>query len=233
MSNYFSVLFTKHKKHLPKPFKGTWFEEICRYGVMIFISAWVLQGMRIMNWRETVLKLLLDVVIMALLIGVGCYWLLAFVIAHTLNFTFNGQLFAMFTHMGATNVPPQRFLMQTEHIARKAQKSPCIAAAIAYGSLSRGCYKRTSDIDLRIIPAMGEWNWWCCVLWAFGQRCIAFIERYPLDMYVYSADEVIKRMRTDELPVMLCERRYCMKDYYPNRVEFNEFKERFIINNIR
>lgn len=233
MKNKFEVLFSKHKKHLPKRLEGTWMGESCKYGFMIFASAWLLQGMRIMNWRETALKLLLDAVLTGLLLLTGCNWIIALLIAHTLNFTFNGQLFAMFTHMGATGVSARYFLIRTERIAAEAAKAACIDAAIAYGSLSRGCYKNTSDIDLRIIPSAGETNWWRCALWAVWQRAKAFVNGYPLDLYVYDASVVVKRMRTDELPIMLYEKNGAVRQIYPQRVPFEDFVMLFTEKNLK
>ena len=59
---YITLLFRKHKKHLPKKLQSTWFGELCRFGFMIFLSAWILQGIRIMNWREATLKVALTVI---------------------------------------------------------------------------------------------------------------------------------------------------------------------------
>lgn len=227
-----NVLFKKHKKHLPEKLKGTFLGELCRYGWMLFLSAWILQGMRIMNWRELVIKLGFDVAVTSALYVCGLHWIIALLIAHTLNFTFNGQLFAMFTHMGATGVPARKFLDYTVKLSDECRDKDFLRAAIAYGSLSRGCYKSTSDIDLRLIPQPGELNWWKTALWAFWLRTKAFIDRYPLDMYVYDPDVVIKRMRTDELPIMLDEKNGSMKKYYPERVEMDEFVRVFTEKNL-
>lgn len=227
-----SVLFKKHKKHLPEKLQGTWFGELCRYGWMIFISAWILQGMRIMNWREVVIKLGLDIFITFLLWFCGLHWIISLLIAHTVNFTFNGQLFAMFTHMGATGVPASRFLNYTIKISESCHQKTFLRAAIAYGSLSRGCYKSTSDIDLRLIPQPGAINWWKTALWALSLRAKAFVFRYPLDMYVYDPEVVVKKMRTDELPIILDEKDESMKSYYPERVEMSEFVDVFSRNNL-
>lgn len=51
-----------------------------------------------MNWREATLKVALTVIPTAILIMFGVHFILAFIIAHTLNFAFNGQLYAMYTH---------------------------------------------------------------------------------------------------------------------------------------
>ena len=229
---FINVLFRKHKKHLPKKLQGTWFGELCRFGFMIFLSAWILQGIRIMNCREATLKVALTVIPTAILVMFGVHLILAFLIAHTLNFAFNGQLYAMYTHMGATNVTPQRFLGVTDSFAQICATKSYLNAAIAYGSLSRGCFKSTSDIDLRLIPQKGELNWWKCVFFAFWLRIISFLKGYPLDLYVYNPDVVVKRMRTDELPIMLYERDGYMKKWYPKRVEYKVFIELFTKNNL-
>lgn len=230
MTQYFTLLFRKHKKHLPKRLEGTAFGEFCRYGFMIFLSAWFLQGVRITNWREIVIRYSIDAVLMTVMILLGVHWSLAFVIAHSINFTFNGQLFAMYTHMGATGVKADKFLNDTIRISKKIGKHKFIRASIAYGSLSRGCYKETSDIDIRLIPAEG--GWWRTALYAVWLRTWAFFIHYPLDMYCYDPEVVVKKMRTDELPIMVNEREKCMLKWYPERVEFEDFIKIFTKQNL-
>lgn len=221
--NYITVLFTKHKKHLPKRLQETWLGELCRYGFMIFLSAWILQGIRIMNWREAFVKVAFTAVFTFFFTIVGAPVVLSLFIAHTLNFAFNGQLFAMYTHMGATHVTAEHFLSETKRIAKLCNEGSYVDASIAYGSLSRGCFKSTSDIDMRIVPIENEIGWWRTVFFALWLRIISFVNRYPLDLYVYSAKTCAKRMRSDELPIMLSEKNDCMRKIYPERVELKEF----------
>lgn len=233
--NKFSVLFKKHKKHLPAGLQGTAVGELCRYGWAIFLSAWIFQGMRISNWRENAIRIAIDVILTCSVLPFSTEWwvlLLAFVISHSLNFMFNGQFFAMFTHMGATGVTAEKFLDRTIRIAEEAKTKKFCAAAVAYGSLSRGCFKSTSDIDLRLVPAEGESNWWKLALWAISLRARAFCWGYPLDMYCYDANILTKKMRSDELPIILDEKNGCMQSVYPERVEFDEFVKRFRNNNL-
>lgn len=230
--NYLTVLLSKHKKHLPKSLESTWLGSFLKFGFMIFISAWALQGIRIMNNKERTVKVAIDLLLWGLFVACGVHWIVSFVVAHTLNFMLNGQFHAMFTHMGATGCSARYFLRQTVAFKERIAAKRFIMASIAYGSLSRGCYKRTSDIDLRLIPAAGERNGWKCALYAVWLRAVAFCVRYPLDMYVYSPEVVVKRMRTDELPIMLHEREGCMKRWYAERVEFDEFVDIFTKENI-
>lgn len=152
--NKIAVLFRKHKKKLPGILAKLPGGDYCRLGLCIAVSAWIFQGMRYMNWREAVLKLALDIIGT----GVGMLWLpwyWALPIVHTLNFTFNGQLFAMFTHMGANTVKADFFLRETLRVAEDLEKRTAVGSALAFGSLARGEYQKTSDIDLRIVPRGG------------------------------------------------------------------------------
>ena len=229
---YITVLFKKHKKHVPAALRGPFIGEMRRYGIMIFLSAWIFQGILIMNWREAVVKVGFTAVFAAAFWSLGMAIVPAVLIAHTLNFAFNGQLYAMYTHMGATHVTARHFLEETERASRQCRRRSYIDAAIAYGSLSRGCFKSTSDIDLRLVPAGSEWSWWRAVFYALWMRCEAFVRHYPLDLYVYSGPVCARRMRSDELPIMLAERDGCMRSIYPKRVEFNEFVKLFTEQNL-
>ena len=223
MTKYIEVLFTKHKKKLPKRFQGTILDEWIKYGFLTILSAWTFQGMLMLNWRETLIKLILDAVVTVILWGVGVPIILAFLVAHTLNYMFNGQAKAVYNHMGAGNKPAKSFYEGTVAMRRRIEKAKCIDAGIAFGSLSRGCYKPSSDIAIRIIPAQGEWNYWNACFWAVKERCIAFATGYPLDMYVFTLPVTQKLMRSDELPIMVTERGECARQAYPERVEWDEW----------
>ena len=125
--------------------------------------------------------------------------------------------------MGATKVSPKSFLEQTILSSRRLQQQNFIDSAIAYGSLSRGKFKNTSDIDIRFVPKSGEFNFWLSCLFSVKERCIAFINGYPLDLYVFETTTLLKKMRTDELPIMIYENKNCMKDVYNVRLSMKEF----------
>lgn len=222
-----AVLFQIHKKKLPGVLLKMPGHNLLRLGGFIAIAAWIFQGMRYMDWRETLLKLVLDAFLIVGGVFLGLPWWLAVMIAHSLNFMFNGQLLAMFTHMGATDISPMFFLEETLRWAERLEKHPCVGSALAFGSLTCGEYKQTSDIDLRLVPAPGKWNFWCCVLLAFKMRCIAFIRSYPLDLYVFSLPVLSQKMRTDEPPVLLSGTDDGLSSVYPNIVSLNEFATKF------
>lgn len=226
MTSYITVLFTKHKKKGPKWMEGSWFAEFRRYGFLIVLSAWVFQGMLYANWRENVLKIGADILVTVLLAFIMPWWC-GFIIAHTLNFMLNAQAKAIFNHMGAGNKPAVDFYEGVESMKKRLEKTTCFEVAIAYGSLSRGCYKPTSDIDVRFIPKAGEWNFWKACFWAFRERIISFFTGFPLDSYVFSLEHTKNVMRSDELPIIVIERNNAAKEIYPNRVEWEEWCDVF------
>lgn len=222
MNSYIKVLFTKHKKKLPRKLQGTIFDEWIRYGFLTVISAWVFQGMLYANWRENILKIGADILVTILLAFIMPWWC-GFLIAHTLNFMLNAQAKAIFNHMGAGNKPAIDFYEGVVAMKKRIEKTSCLEAAIAYGSLSRGCYKPTSDIDVRFIPKAGEWNFWKACVWTFRERVISFFTGFPLDSYVFSLEHTKKVMRSDELPIIVVERNNIAKEVYSERVEWEEW----------
>lgn len=222
MNKYITVLFTKHKKKLPPKLQGTILDEWIRYGFLTILSAWVFQGMLYANWRENIIKIALDLCMTTTLSLVIPWWLGLF-IAHTLNYMLNAQAKAVYNHMGAGNKSAAEFYKGTLAMKKRLEKAICLDAAIAYGSLSRGCYKPTSDIDVRFIPKAGEWNYWKACFWTLKERTIAFLTGYPLDSYVFTLEHTKKAMRSDELPIIVMEHNKVAKDIYPERVEWQEW----------
>ena len=224
---FLRVLFKKQKKNLPIFLRILPGSDILRLGIFIAIAAWFLQGIRYMNWREAVIKVFIDLLLTAALFFCGVHVLIAWVIAHTVNFCLDGQLFAMFTHFGANGVPAQYFFDETLRIAERLKTKQAVAHALAFGSLSRGEYKKTSDIDLRLVPASGEWNFWKCSFLALVMRTICFFRGYPLDLYVFSLKELTKKMRIDEPPVLISGATGKLADIYPRVITLDEFSQLF------
>lgn len=219
------VLFSKHKKILPKKLQGTFLDELMKYGIMIIISAWIFQGMLYMNWRELTLKIIIDLILVVILSMILPIWL-AFLIAHTLNYMFNGQCIAVYNHMGGKG-KAMDFLIGIEKMKNRIEAVPYIDSAIAYGSLSRGCYKPTSDIDIRIAPINGELNWWRTCIWAVKERIIAFLNGFPLDMYVFTVEHTTKVMKTDEKPIVIKGDDMKINKYYNAIIQYNDFVDIF------
>ena len=234
MKRYVISLLTKHKKkRLPQRLQGTWFDEWMSYGYITFISAFIFQGMLYANWRENVIKILLDGMMTCLLIFMmPWYW--AVVCAHFLNFCLNGQFLCVFYHIGAGNNTPEKFLGCVEFLKRSLDQTSAVSAAIAYGSLSKGKWRPSSDIDIRFIPGLGEIAFWKTCLWAVKARAIAFFQGFPLDLFVTTMSTAYKQMNKDELPIIFKDVKDISSKYYQKRMSFEDFRDlfqnRFLIN---
>ena len=225
--NYLRVLFIKQKKKLPSFLQKIPGADYLRLGIFVASASWLLQGIRYMNWHEAAITFFIDLVLTFILFACGVNIVLSWIIAHTINFSINGQLFAMFTHFGANGVPATFFYQETIKMAKRLSKIKSIECALAFGSLSRGEYKKTSDIDLRLVPAPGELNFWKCSLYALKMRMVAFFAGYPLDLYVFTLHELTRKMRTDEPPVLLAGSRKDLEGIYPSVISLDHFSELF------
>lgn len=233
MNRYIYALFTKHKKkHLPVFIQNTWFDEWMSYGYITFITSFLLQGMLYANWRENVIKIGLDVIITIVLSFVIPWWG-GLIIAHIINYCINGQAICVFYHIRAGNLSAEQFYNGTKLMKVRLDKCPYIVAAIAYGSLSKGKWHPSSDIDIRFIPAKGELNYWKTCFWALGERIRAFFKAYPLDMYVFSMKQSYVVMSKKEVPIIFKDIENLSGKYYKKVMTFDQFGEMFILMHLK
>lgn len=233
MNRYIKALLTKHKKKsLPQCLKNTWFDEWMSYGYITFISAFIFQGMLYANWRENVIKIALDIIIGGVFF-LFLPWYLAALIAHSMNFCLNGQFLCVFYHIDAGNNTPQKFLACTEDLKNRIENTDAIIAAIAYGSLSKGKWRPSSDIDMRFIPGRGEWAFWRACFWAVKARAIAFFKAFPLDMFVTTMNMAYKQMNKDEMPIIFKDTECVSESFYQHSMSYDEFGELFIHTHIK
>lgn len=227
MNRYIKALFTKHKKkHLPLFLQNTWFDEWMSYGYITFITSFILQGMLYANWRDNVIKITLDAIITLLLMIVMPLWL-AFFMAHLINYCINGQAICIFYHIRAGNMTAKAFYEGTVSMQERLLRDKCIAIAISFGSLSRGHWHNSSDIDIRFIPQKGEWNFWKACFVGLRERTIAFFKAYPLDMYIFSMKHTYDVMSKNEVPIVFKDLNNEAPNYYTQLMSFDEFDEMF------
>jgi thymidylate kinase len=172
---------------------------------------WVFQSMVYMDPTERWFKLGIDAVLTvvgAVFLQLWMPWPLAlfvaFLIAHTLNFFFNGQLFALLKNYGYVELSYPEFRAYAQGIARRAKAEPAIRYIAMYGSLSRQAWSTTSDLDGRIIRNPGFWNGMRASWFLLRERTRAMLHGFPLDMYIVDDESrVDDRLREDERPVRL------------------------------
>lgn len=193
-----------------KPVKKRW----KLFPPIVIIKYWIIQGMLFMNNVERFHRLLLETILFIVLIyflGVEKNNLIyAFVLSHTASFFLNGHLFAMLAHdlfWIQLYQDKSKFIDYVNKMKKRIYKKDpqYIENILFYGSLSRGIFRKTSDLDIRFIAKKGIVNQFKTAHFVFLERLYALFSGFPLDAYMFCSDKeaMIKMDVENETPVCL------------------------------
>jgi predicted nucleotidyltransferase len=192
-------------------------KRIFQYRPVMLASNWFFQGVFGCTWSERLFRLTLEAIIAFPTFTLFSIWInlyisamLSIILAHSLNWVFNGNLSALIlqhniwvSRNGVSDVAHKsRYL---DMLKRKSLEMPDVVLAIAtFGSLSRGEFTESSDLDVIIIRKPGFVNWVKSNFFALSLRSIAFIRKVPLDLHVLdNVDQMEGRIRPDENAVLI------------------------------
>ncbi|WP_426962281.1 nucleotidyltransferase domain-containing protein [Haloparvum alkalitolerans] len=158
-----------------------------------------------MSRTECAYKVGLDVLLTAILYSIlnkhigGRIGIIASVlIAHTLNFIFNGHIFVVLKNVDLIHTDEKTFYNYCEFLRDLGAEHESIEAVVALGSLSRDELHSTSDLDIRIIRSDGVLNGiFACWLTTLA-RSRALFDKFPLDIFVLENAEELSKIREDE-----------------------------------
>jgi len=221
------------KKSLPAWIKKPYLVKFLQSPIAIVLSAWFFQGMLYMNRYELLHKLLLDAVLTIcidfLIPFAGlCSWLLAWLMAHTVNAIFNFQPIAVMRHMGVGETDPKHFIDYVSKLHERINGKAFLQGAASYGSLSRGMFKKTTDLDIRFLMVPGILNGVRASNFAFVERVRALLHRFPLDLYAFTLPELLSKMRRDEIPVVFYDPDGLIQKNYKEVLPFEVFRKSFV-----
>ncbi|HEY3312582.1 MAG TPA: nucleotidyltransferase domain-containing protein [Anaerolineales bacterium] len=173
---------------------------------------WVFQNMLNMDITELSFKLGIDILLTMIFSILLANWLplvsailLSFLLAHTINFLFNGQIFVVLKHFGDVTHELSEFGQYINEIRGRLRLEPSIRWAAVYGSMTRGELKTTSDLDIRLIRHPGLSNGIRACWFILLERTRAHLKRFPVDFLVWDSPRLLKRMRPDEPPLVIYE----------------------------
>lgn len=131
--------------------------------------------------------------------------IISFLIAHTLNWMFNDNLwtciqFTLPNLLNPGNDKTKDYLMKMQN---RMKKRSSVGGCMIYGSMSRGVWKEKSDLDVRILRKPGIINGFLGYLACWAERLIAVFSKQPLDIYMADSPEFLKKMRFDEYPIFI------------------------------
>lgn len=182
---------------------------IFKFKIIVIFTNWMFQGLLYADRTERAFKIILDTALTIALYftipipNVISRIFLAFLMSHTLNWIFNGQLFALAKNFGIVHNDPQRIIDYANAIKIRASRERSIDCVAVYGSLSREEIKTTSDLDVRIIRKSGFINGFRACMFGLMERSRALFNRFPLDMFIVDGTDHLLKMRADEAPQIL------------------------------
>lgn len=196
---------------IPLPaFLQSW---MSRNAIAILLRSWLSQGFFYMIPIERGIKILQTGVLWSgfLLLVKALHYSLTpsvvisgLVITHSVNWLLSGQFWVVMTYLGYQTTPGE-VRAYLHHLADQCRNTAFIRDALLYGSIARGMFKASSDIDVRILPGKGRLSLLKAALFTTFLRAQSFRKGIPLDIYLFENEEMLNRMNPDEKPVSLCQ----------------------------
>lgn len=178
--------------------------------VTALMMHWVFQNMLNMDLTELCFKLGIDILLTILFSFIFSIWLplafavlLGWIIAHSINFLFNGQIFVVLKHFGDVTHELSEFTQYILALKSRLSQEPSIQWAAIYGSMTRGELKKTSDLDIRLIRYPGFINGIRACWFILLERTRAHLNHFPIDYLVLDSPRLLKRLRPDEPPQVI------------------------------
>lgn len=185
--------------------KGGILRWLAQQPLLAVLSHWAFQSLFYMGWTERAYKISIDI-LLTIIAYSGLQWFLpwqialitGFVLAHTVNFLFNGQLWAALKCFGLVKMSNKSFFAYVQSLVERARREPSIRSLIVYGSLARGEKTDTSDLDARLLRQAGFMNALRACTFLLLERSRALFAHFPLDMYLVDNPKALKKLRSDE-----------------------------------
>ena len=209
--------------------------------IPVLLRYWLVQGVMYMNWVERLHRFSLEALLVVLLawllgfFGAGMWaWVAAFLLGHTLNGIFNGHPFAVLAHdAGVHSVcyyrDRDRFITYVEDMQTRLDRAQpdYLAGALIFGSIVRGVFRETSDLDVRYIPMPGFLNALKTAHMVFLERFRATLKGFPMDLYMFrDARETAAKMNVAaEPPVALYSQGNSMADAFGTVYSLEHMKD--------
>ena len=195
--------------------------------LFILAANWCLQGIRGMDRKELSFRLALELLVASILalhvassVGVPLAVLAGFLVAHTLSFTFNGQVWVCARYCRLYRRDPAALDGFLRAVVGDLQRLYWLQEAVCIGSLGRTGTVRgaRSDLDLRLLFPPGPLAWLRVNLLLLRLRTRALLGRIPLDLYAYERLERLRRFDQRERLLVLLDRDGRLATLYPRRV---------------
>jgi predicted nucleotidyltransferase len=201
---------SKHINKYSRKFKSQLPQKLLDFLFIGFCIHWFFQGILYMDRTERLFKLCIDVVftllfglILSVWLPLQVSWPISFLLAHTINFIFNAQFWALMKVYGMVHLASEEFENYRDRITERIKAESSLMYAAVYGSYVRNELNQCSDLDIRLVRRLGFYHGLRACFFVLSERTRALLSGFPLDIYVLDSLEPLKRMRSDEKALVL------------------------------
>jgi predicted nucleotidyltransferase len=222
-----------------KPDKTGW-----KYSpLVIILRYWLVQGMVYMNWVERIHRVIIELLLFGFLysflsiIHTGAKPIPILILCHTLNLFLNGHFIALCVHdiyLFSLYRDKKKFFDYIDKIRNRIENNYpwYLNGAVFWGSISRGEFKETSDLDIRFISEPGFLAAICTSQLVFMERFRALLAGFPLDIYMFRTEaEMEEKMDVvNEPAVWLYKRKKDDSFIIKNQIDYRDFKAKYSVS---
>ena len=198
-------------------------------------SNWLMQGIFHADKTEKMYKILFTVVLwvtafVILFFGFNVVFakslIFGFLIAHTLNWFINNNLYVLLVHrMRWLHTTKPELFNQLEYIQNRLERIPnkdWILYSVSHGGICKGTLSSHSDIDVSLIRKPGFKNMFHAVIFYIKEKKYADLKGVPLDIFICDTPEnCIDRSKGQKNPIVLMDHEDKVDHFYPDKLKIS------------
>lgn len=225
----------KKEVQLPFGIENKFLIHFLQSRIGVILSNWTTQGMRYMNRYERVYRIILELsmisvfsLLLARILNNFIATLISFLTIHTLFWIFNGHFYVLMRYISNRQSDPNKFILYINKMHERVNNKTFLSAVVAFGSLSKGEFSTSSDFDVRFIRRNGLINSIMAFSYCALERTRAFLNAFPLDIYVFDLNEIKDKIKPDEPPIIMYDPNGILGDKYKKeKIDFTDFYNKF------
>ena len=208
-----------------------------------FFSNWLMQGIFHADKTEKLYKILFTVVLwiigfLIMFFGIAMNFVqsltVGFLIAHTLNWFINNNLFVLLVHrMSWLKTTKPKLFSQLESIQERLNNIPnkdWVLYCVSHGGICKGTLSSHSYIDVSLIRKPGFKNMFRAVIFYIKEKKYADLKGVPLDIFICDTPKnCIDRSKGQKNPIVLLDHEDKVDYFYPDKLKIS-IEEAKILN---
>jgi len=178
---------------------------------ILLFSNWFFQGIWNSDVTEKVYKVSFTAIFTVAIFflfkinSIGLNFIIALLIAHTLNWLVNCSVSGVFIHrLLLWKVTKEKTFNYLDGLKKKIDKTDVICFCAVFGSIARGELKESSDVDVGFLRKPGFYNAFKGLYFITLERLRTNITGIPFEGYlVDSIEKMVTRFENEQTPVVL------------------------------